>query len=167
MPEEKKPVEPNKGPQTSVSGEGSPSENSAKDYLDAIKDLKSNSVPKSEYDKLREEKKQLLKALTEGGQTVEVNTSTPDKTSAELREEILKSHGDLNNLEGWKKTLEYREACLREGKEDPLIIRNPNKGITREDVESAEAFAQEMQDCIDRCNNDPRIFNAECRRKSR
>ena len=41
---------------------------SAAEYIEAIKEIKENSVPRDKFEALEKEKKDLLKALIEGGQ---------------------------------------------------------------------------------------------------
>ena len=54
-------------PKPNESGLGYQEHETTQDYLSAISELKKNSVPKEEYAKLREENKQLLKTITDGG----------------------------------------------------------------------------------------------------
>ena len=64
-------------------------EDNTQDYINAIKDLKQNSVNRSEYEKLRAENKKLIDAVVNGqsGQEVPVFTKHSKEQIDDLRNE--------------------------------------------------------------------------------
>lgn len=130
----------------------------SQDYLEAIKKLKENSVPKSEYDKKVEENKQLLKTLVEGGQISQETAKEAEKTSDDYAKELIKPH---TNLEYAQIALKQREKAIEEGKPDPFIPTGLNfQNATAHDAEDAETAAEMLQSCIDDSQGDPEAFRA-------
>ena len=76
-------------------------EDNTQDYLAAIKELKENSVNRSEYDKLRAENKRLIDAVVNGqpGQEEQVVVKHSKEQIDDLRNELFNSPKELNNLE--------------------------------------------------------------------
>ena len=74
-------------------------EDNTQDYLAAIKELKQNSVDRSEYDKLRAENKKLIDAVVNGqsGQEEPVFTKHSKEQIDDLRNELFNSPRELNN----------------------------------------------------------------------
>ena len=71
---------------TSVPGEKV--EDMTPDYLSAIKDLKQNSVDRSQYDALKAENKRLLDAVV-NGQTIDQEAAKPAVDIDELRHKLF------------------------------------------------------------------------------
>lgn len=131
-------------------------------YIEAITELKKNSVSKDKYKELEEENSKLLSALIDGGQ-VQVESGTAkqedvDKTIDSLRKELYGGDSDMSDLEIATKTLELRSAIIeRDGEDaDPFL---PN-GIapTAYDKEKAALVAQELQDAVDRAEGSNEVF---------
>lgn len=126
------------------------------EYIEAISEIKRNSVPKTDYEKLLEEKKQLVKALVEGGQMANPDPDA-DKTSDELAKEMCA--GNLPNLEYVKLSLEHRRRCLDEGKPDPYVPRGLNFQDSRQtDASDAQSVADVLRECVESCNGDSELF---------
>lgn len=134
------------------------------EYLEAIKDLKANSVDKAKYEALKADNKRLLDAVI-NGQTVETESEPVVYPS---RSECLKKYKENNfstDLDYWKNFLELRNATIREYGKDPLVTGNYGVSPTGEHIEAeyGEAEAMEnlcdnIQALIDECEGDPTLF---------
>ena len=98
-------------------------EDNTQDYLAAIKELKQNSVDRSEYDKLRAENKRLIDAVVNGqpGQEEQVVVKHSKEQIDELRNDLFNSPKELSNLEYVTKAMELREALMENGEPDPFL----------------------------------------------
>ncbi|MBO7692604.1 MAG: hypothetical protein J6T10_08235 [Methanobrevibacter sp.] len=134
------------------------------DYLDAIKNLKQNSVDRQKYDELRAENKKLLNAIV-NGQEVE-QTKVPERRDTnEIREELF--NHEHSNLDYIKLSLELRENLIAEGKPDPFLPVGRQISPTREDEELAQKAAQVYQECIDFADGDSELFTNELMRRTK
>lgn len=143
-------------------------EQAEKNYIDTIAELKRNSVDKSEYEKLLEENKQLLKNFTEfKPQEEEVQ---PQKTYDldGLRKKLF-GDKDLSNLEYIKTALELREGIIAtQGIEaDPFVGKGHDLVPTEQDYNTAQKVANVFQHCVDVAvanGGDSEIFTNELQR---
>ena len=144
-------------------------EDNTQDYLAAIKELKENSVNRSEYDKLRAENKRLIDAVVNGqpGQEEQVVVKHTKEQIDELRNDLFNSPRELNNLEFITKTMELREALMENGEPDPFLPVGKQISPTRDDIEGAEKVAQVYKECIDYAEGDSEVFTNELMRRTR
>ena len=144
-------------------------EDNTQDYLAAIKELKENSVNRSEYDKLRAENKRLIDAVVNGqpGQEEQVVVRHSKEQIDDLRNELFNSPRELNNLEFITKTMELREALMENGEPDPFLPVGKQISPTRDDIEGAEKVAQVYKECIDYAEGDSEVFTNELMRRTR
>ena len=144
-------------------------EDNTQDYLAAIKELKQNSVDRSEYDKLRAENKKLIDAVVNGqsGQEEPVFKKHSKEQIDDLRNELFNSPKELNNLEYITKAMELREALMENGKPDPFLPVGKQISPTRDDLEGAEKVAQVYKECIDYAEGDSEVFTNELMRRTR
>ena len=144
-------------------------EDNTQDYLAAIKELKENSVNRSEYDKLRAENNRLIDAVVNGqpGQEEQVVVKHSKEQIDDLRNELFNSPRELNNLEYITKALELREALIENGKPDPFLPVGKQISPTRDDLEGAEKVAQVYKECIDYAEGDSEVFTNELMRRTR
>ena len=144
-------------------------EDNTQDYLAAIKELKQNSVDRSEYDKLRAENKKLIDAVVNGqpGQEEPVLTKHSKEQIDDLRNELFNSPKELNNLEYITKAMELREALMENGEPDPFLPVGKQISPTRDDLEGAEKVAQVYKECIDYAEGDSEVFTNELMRRTR
>ena len=144
-------------------------EDNTQDYLAAIKELKQNSVDRSEYDKLRAENKKLIDAVVNGqpGQEEPVFTKHSNEQIDDLRNELFNSPKELNNLEYITKAMELREALMENGEPDPFLPVGKQISPTRDDLEGAEKVAQVYRECIDYAEGDSEVFTNELMRRTR
>lgn len=132
-------------------------------YIDAINELKANSVSKSDYEQLQSENANLLKALT-NNEKLETTATEPVRSAAEIRQNLFT--GEHNNLDYWAEALALRDAVLRENKEDIFVPKGHNVTPTDSDYESANKVATIVQECIDFANGDSQLFTNELQRRT-
>ena len=144
-------------------------EDNTQDYITAIKELKQNSVDRSEYDKLRAENKRLIDAVVNGqpGQEEQVVVKHSKEQIDDLRNELFNSPRELNNLEFITKTMELREALMENGEPDPFLPVGKQISPTRDDIEGAEKVAQVYKECIEYAEGDSEVFTNELMRRTR
>ena len=144
-------------------------EDNTQDYIKAIKDLKQNSVDRSEYEKLRAENKKLIDAVVNGmpGQEEQVLVKHSREQIDDLRNDLFNSPRELNNLEFITKTMELREALMENGEPDPFLPVGKQISPTRDDIEGAEKVAQVYKECIEYAEGDSEVFTNELMRRTR
>lgn len=135
---------------------------SEQDYVQAINDLKSNTVSKEQYQKLRSENKKLLDALVNGQQ---IETPKEEKADiAELRKKLFNKDGNLSNLEYVETTLQLRNALIENGDTDPFLPYGDKVDITNDMRDKADRVAEALQECVDFADGDSGIFTAQLQR---
>ena len=144
-------------------------EDNTQDYLAAIKELKENSVNRSEYEKLRAENKKLIDTVVNGlpGQEEQVVVKHSKEQIDALRNDLFNSPRELNNLEFITKTMELREALMENGEPDPFLPVGKQISPTRDDIEGAEKVAQVYKECIEYAEGDSEVFTNELMRRTR
>ena len=144
-------------------------EDNTQDYLAAIKELKEKSVDRSEYDKLRAENKRLIDAVVNGppGQEEQVVVKHSKEQIDDLRNDLINSPRELNNLEVITKTMELLEALMENGEPDPFLPVGKQISPTRDDIEGAEKVAQVYKECIEYAEGDSEVFTNELMRRTR
>lgn len=157
-------MEENKNEEVNVTTDAT--ENIGVDYIAQIEQLKKNSVPRAEYDKLKSEQERMLKVLQEGGQ-VKVESGEPDAPSVDdLRKELFTTDCELSNLDYCTKALELRKQILEQEGKDIFVASNPRLAPTQFDYERAEAVAETMAECIKYANGDSEAFTNELMRRT-
>ena len=144
-------------------------EDNTQDYINAIKELKQNSVNRSEYEKLRAENKKLIDAVVNGqpGQEEQVVVKHTKEQIDDLRNDLFNSPRELTNLEFITKTMELREALMENGEPDPFLPVGKQISPTRDDIEGAEKVAQVYKECIEYAEGDSEVFTNELMRRTR
>ena len=150
-------------PEEQLNNVSSPAEmGNETDYIAAIKDLKANSVSKSEYEKLQEENKQLINALA-NGETITTTVEVEKPSLAELRANLMKE--DQTNLEFIKNALALRTAVIEQEGYDPFVPRGSQYAPTAEDEVTAQKVADIYQECVDYADGDSQLFTNELQRR--
>lgn len=142
---------------------GTEVEDSSVDYLAAIKELKQNTVDRSEYDKLKAENKRLINEVV-NGQVVDVENKPTYRDVNEIREELF--NHEHTNLEYVKLALELRSTLMAEGQPDPFLPMGAQIAPTADDEAKAEKAAQIYQECIDYADGDSKLFTQELMRRT-
>ena len=133
-------------------------------YIEAIREMKQNSVSKEAYEKLKEENKQLLDSLINGKQ-VEIKQTKEPVDVAMLRKKLFNDTQPLSNLDYASNALELRDALIEQGEMDPFLPYGQNISPTDEDIQKAEKVATIMRECIEYAEGDSELFTNELQRR--
>lgn len=134
------------------------------DYVQAINELKANTVSKTEYAKVRAENKRLLDALVSGEKI-----DAPDKEVLDpvaLRQKLYNNDSQLTNLEYVDTKLKLRKALLERGERDIFLPYGDRVQDTAQMYDTAEKVASVLQECVDFADGDSGIFTAELQRRT-
>lgn len=140
------------------------------DAVQAINELRSNSVPKDEFEKLKAERNKYLKALIDGNQVdtgEEKNKATVDEVITTARNKLFSQNEDLSNLEYVETALELRDAILERDGTDIFVGNGSKITPTAEDYQSAEKVATVLKGCVETANGNSAIFTRELDRLMR
>lgn len=151
------------GGDTKKPSETKPEETSNVALAKALKEAKENSVPKSEYERLQKENKDLVAQIINGeGGSGSGQATPPQEADIEaLRDKLYGPKSDqLNNLEFWKLTLELRDAVIKRDGVDPFLPHGANIKPTDFDAERARAVADVVAECIKEADGDSGVFTA-------
>lgn len=136
-------------------------ENQEVDYIQAINDLKANTVSKDKYDKLKEENKKLLGSLVSGN-PIEVEKQKPGLSIPEMR---AKLGTELTNIEYVSTVLDLRDALIAKGERDPFLPIGNNVAITPELCQNMENVAVALREMVEFADGDSGVFTAEYQRR--
>lgn len=139
--------------------------NDSIDYIEAIKEMKQNSVDRSVYDKLKSENKQLLDALV-NGKEIEISKEEPVDI-AKLRKDLFNKDGHMSNLEYVSSALKLRDALIEKGERDPFLPYGDKVNLTAEHYDKAEQVATVLRECVEFAEGDSGIFTAELQRRTK
>lgn len=132
-------------------------------YISAINEMKQNSVSRDKYNKLKEDNRQLLDALINGGQ-IEVPTAEEKKSAQELVNEFRELAGRKKNrpldVEFSEKLLEVRDAFLEETGEDLFLPSTP----TDVDYKNAQDVESFLRTCLEAADGNNDVFEREMSR---
>ena len=130
------------------------------DYIEVINNLKTNTVSKDTYQKLKDENKRLLDSLVNGQQVEAPNT--PKVSNDQLRKDLFTRN--LSNLEFVEKTLQLRQNILDEKGEDIFAPDGPQFSFSDDDRRDAQRVADALQSCVDIADGNSAIFTNELQR---
>lgn len=134
-------------------------------YIEAIKEMKANSVSKKAYDKLREENKQLLDSLI-NGKEIELPKQKEPVDINKIRSTLFNEDKPLNNLDYVSNALKLRDELIERGERDPFLPYGQNISPTDEDVIKADRVATVMKECIEYADGDSELFTNELMRRT-
>lgn len=141
--------------------------NQYQEYIDQINELKSNSVSRTEYDKIKEENRTLLSNLVNGNYpTATEQTPAEEKESLDdLRNRIFNDpKSDLEYVAG---ILEIRDRVMAEGGKDPFVNDNGRYHATEEDWRAGERLAEGLKHCVEVADGSNDVFIQEITRITR
>ena len=147
------------------SGMGVDGEADNVDYVAAIKELRENTVSKERHQKLQEENRKLIRALT-NGETIDIEPKVKVDVDA-LRKELYGKDADLTNLDYVTKTLQLRDELIARGERDPFLPVGTKVSDTAEMYQKAQNVADVLRECVDFADGDSGIFTAELQRRTR
>lgn len=140
-------------------------EQDTNNYIEAIKEIKANSVSKQAYDKLREENKQLLDSLI-NGKEIELPKQKEPVDIDKIRSKLFDEDRPLSNLEYVSNALKLRDELLEKGERDPFLPYGQNISPTDEDITKAERVATVMKECLEYADGDSELFTNELMRRT-
>ena len=127
--------------------------------VEAMQQLKANSVQKSEYERVLARNKELTEALARNKQIEEAAKEIPDTDTIESLRDDLRGH-ELSNMEYWQKVLKLRDKVIESGQPDPFLPSDSKSNYSEENVRTAERVAKGIQDLLDQANGNAELFNA-------
>lgn len=133
------------------------------DYLQAIKDLKENTVSRESYMKLKAENKRLISSLVEGN-SENGQAQQPKVDIGQLRKDLFNRDANHTDLDYISKALQLRSELLERGDKDPFLPWGKQITPTKADEDAAERVAQGLQECVDYADGDPAVFKSELMR---
>lgn len=136
----------------------------ANSYIEAIKEMRKNSVSKADFERLQAENKELMKALV-NGETIDIEPPKVVDVNA-LRNEIFDADKEFLNLEYVTKALELRDAVIEAGGDDPFVPHGNKIAPTAEDYEAAERVASVFKECVEYADGDSALFTQELMRRT-
>ena len=139
--------------------------NDSTDYIEALKEMKQNSVDRATYDKLKNENKQLLDALV-NGKEIEMKKEEPVDIS-KLRKDLFNKDKQMSNLDYVSSALKLRDALIERGERDPFLPYGDKVSLTAEHYEKAEQVATVLRECVEFADGDSGIFTAELQRRTK
>lgn len=139
--------------------------NDSTDYIEAIKEMKQNSVTRESYDKLKSENKQLLDALV-SGKEIDIKKEEPVDV-AKLRKDLFNKDKQMSNLEYVSSALKLRDALIERGERDPFLPYGEKVSLTAEHYDKAEQVATVLRECVEFAEGDSGIFTAELQRRTK
>ena len=140
-------------------------EQDTNNYIEAIKEIKANSVSKQAYDKLKEENKQLLDSLI-NGKEIELPKQKEPVDIDKIRSKLFDEDRPLSNLEYVSNALKLRDELLERGERDPFLPYGQNISPTDEDIIKADRVATVMKECIEYADGDSELFTNELMRRT-
>lgn len=136
-------------------------ETSDQNYIEALTEMRNNTVPKADYEKVLAENKQLLDALVQG-QTIDVPKEEPPVDVNKLRNDLFNK--EMTNLDYASTALALRNELIKRGERDPFIPYGHEYSPDENDASCAQKAADTLQHCIDVANGNPTIFQNELQR---
>lgn len=130
------------------------------DYIEAIKEMKQNTVDKEAYLKLKEENKKLLNSLVNGEQIEQNQEQAVDIN--ELRSKLFNK--EQSNLDYISNALKLRNELIKRGEKDPFLPYGKDLFPTNEDIATANRVAESLQECVDYADGNSDIFTNELQR---
>lgn len=139
-------------------------EQDTNNYIEAIKEMKANSVSKDAYKKLQDENKKLLESLI-AGETIEA-----PKTTVEEKVDLnaLRKHLDEaeSPIDYCKTSLKLHEETLKQLGYNDYLPNGKKIRPTKEDEEKANLFIEQIKECIDYADGDDQLFIQELQRRT-
>ena len=141
--------------------------NDSIDYIEALKEMKQNSVDRSTYDKLKSENQRLLDALVQGKEIEITNNKEPVDIN-KLRKELFDNRDkNISNLDYVSNALKLRDALLEKGERDPFVPYGDKVTLTAEHFDKANMVAEVLKECVEFADGDSGIFTAELQRRTK
>ena len=135
-------------------------------YIEALQKMQENTVPKSEYQKLKEENRQLLNAFVNGEKIEKPVEKATGEELDEMRNKLFNTDKEISNLDYVKTALQLRKGLIDNGQRDPFLPSGSMVTPTANDVAAANKVAEIFQECIDYAEGDSELFTQELMRRT-
>lgn len=144
-------------PETNPNTETNPAaETETRTPLQIIQDLRENTVPRAEHERLAQEYNQLLAAYANGERSSEEDAEEPPIALETLRQNI--NNPDIDNLSYVENVLQLRRRLMEEGYPDPFLPSGSRVKITAQDREIAQNVADCLETCVELSDGDSSLF---------
>lgn len=135
------------------------------DYIQALNDLKHNSVPIEKYNKLKEDNQKLLNSFV-NGENIETEQKPEKVDVAQIRESMFGNKAkQMTNLDFIDNALKLRKQILEDGGADIFVPSGHKVQTTHNDYESAQRVAKVLQECVDYADGNCEVFTDELKRR--
>lgn len=141
-------------------------EMTAKEYINQINDLKERTVSREEYERIKNDNKELAKALINGtGANIPGITKPEEKPDLDDLRKKLFTKKSKNDLEYFTNLLALRDGVMADGQPDPFLPINREFRATAQDEADAERIATQIKEAIEYADGDPAVFSNDLRRR--
>lgn len=142
------------------------SEMTASEYISQINNLKENTVSREEYERIRNDNRELAKALINGtGANIPGITKPEKKPDLDDLRKKLFTKKSKNDLEYFTNLLALRDGVMADGQPDPFLPINREFRATAQDEADAERIATQIKEAIEYADGDPAVFSNDLRRR--
>lgn len=141
-------------------------EMTANEYINQINNLRENTVSREEYERIKNDNKELAKALINGtGATIPGITKPEQKPDLDDLRKKLFTKKSKNDLEYFTNLLALRDGIMADGQPDPFLPINREFRATAQDEADAERIATQIKEAIEYADGDPAVFSNDLRRR--
>lgn len=141
-------------------------EMTAKEYINQINDLKERTVSRDEYERIKNDNRELAKALINGtGANIPGITKPEEKPDLDDLRKKLFTKKSKNDLEYFTNLLALRDGVMADGQPDPFLPINREFRATAQDEADAERIATQIKEAIEYADGDPAVFSNDLRRR--
>lgn len=141
-------------------------EMTANEYINQINNLRENTVSREEYERIKNDNKELAKALINGtGANIPGITKPEEKPDLDDLRKKLFTKKSKNDLEYFTNLLALRDGVMADGQPDPFLPINREFRATAQDEADAERIATQIKEAIEYANGDPAVFSNDLRRR--
>lgn len=141
-------------------------EMTAAEYINQINELKSKTVSREEYERIKNDNKELAKALINGtGANIPGITIPEEKPDLDDLRKKLFTKKSKNDLEYFTNLLALRDGVMADGQPDPFLPINREFRATAQDEADAERIATQIKEAIEYADGDPAVFSNDLRRR--
>lgn len=141
-------------------------EMTANEYINQINDLKERTVSREEYERIKNDNRELAKALINGtGANIPGITKPEKKPDLDDLRKKLFTKKSKNDLEYFTNLLALRDGVMADGQPDPFLPINREFRATAQDEADAERIATQIKEAIEYADGDPAVFSNDLRRR--
>ena len=138
----------------------------ASEYINQINNLRENTVSREEYERIKNDNRELAKALINGtGANIPGITKPEEKPDLDDLRKKLFTKKSKNDLEYFTNLLALRDGVMADGQPDPFLPINREFRATAQDKADAERIATQIKEAIEYADGDPAVFSNDLRRR--